>query len=502
MKKIVKAIGISAMLITILASCATTKGADASGVQTEEQSVTKKEKKQKKAKKAKKGKFDQEAFNQAYASGDYATCISMIQEIKNEKNLIKNSLDADMLSYFNKEYLNSAKGFMETQGLMQQSAEDTSAGKQFAAAIAGENSVKYTGNVYERILAYSMRAVNAIELGDFSNAKGVMDNYTGDYKDVVASVIEEQKKLAAQSESSLDSDDTKNAIKALEAIGVKVPLSDLTAKMPAGEKGVYDKSAFLSYLGTIAYAANGDFDHAKDFSLVLKETNPKVDVKEDLSIPAGKGRLNVVALSGTIGKRTEEAEMFTLGQLFNVPLLFKIVYPVFDEKVQNHVIDSVKVTLSDGTAKNAVLIENFDNAVKIDVASKARGACVRSIVRNISKNSATTVAGVASLKAADEAVKKASGNPLTEMAAKKGYEAAVVGLNAGIVAIVDAEKADIRQGEYFPHMANAAGFSVAPGTYSVKVEYLSGNSVVETKEIFDVVVEAGKSTAVVSSCEK
>lgn len=502
MKKIVKAIGISAMVVTMLASCATTKVADASGSQAEEQSSAK-EKKQKKAKKAKKGKFDQETFNQAYASGDYATCISMIQGINSEKNLIKNSLDVDMLTYLNNAYLDSAKSFMETQYLMQQSKEDTSAGKQFAAAIAGENSVKYTGNVYERILAYSMRAVNAIVLGDFSNAKGVMDNYTGDYKDVVASVIEEQKKLAAQSESALDSEDVKTALQALESIKINVPLAGVIAKKPKSGKSVYDKSAFLSYLGTIVYAANDDFEHAKDFSSVLKAANPKVDVKEDLDIPSGKGRLNVVALSGTIGKRSEAADAFEMSDVApGVPFMFKIVYPVFDETAQNHAIDSVKVALSDGTAKDAVLVENFDDAVKIDVESKASGAYVRSIVRNITKNAATTVAGVASLKAADEAVKKASGNPLTEMAAKKGFEAAVVGLNAGIAAIIDAEKADVRQGEYFPHMANAAGFSVAPGTYSVKVEYLSNGSVVETKEIPNVVVEAGKSTAVVSSCEK
>ena len=330
-----------------------------------------------------------------------------------------------------------------------------------------------------------------------------MDNYTGDYKDVVASVIEEQKKLAAQSESALDSEDVKTALQALKSIKINVPLVDVIAKKPKNGKSVYDKSAFLSYLGTIVYAANDDFEHAKDFSDVLKAANPKVDVKEDLNIPSGKGRLNVVALSGTIGKRSEVADSFEMGDVApGVPLMFKIVYPVFDETAQNHAVDSVKVTLSDGTAKDAVLVENFDDAVKIDVASKANGAYVRSVVRNISKNAATTVAGVASLKGADEAVKKASGNPLTEMAAKKGYEAAVVGLKAGIAAIIDSEKADVRQGEYFPHMANAAGFSVAPGTYSVKVEYLSNGSVVETKEIPNVVVEAGKSTAVVSSCEK
>ena len=98
---------------------------------------------------------------------------------------------------------------------------------------------------------------------------------------------------------------------------------------------------------------------------------------------------------------------------------------------------------------------------------------------------------------ADAAMQKAN-NPLTA----KAYDAAILGLNKALDAIVESEKADVRQGSYFPHKASAAGFTVAPGTYSVKVEYLSGNNVVETKEVGDVVVEAGKPTVVVSTCEK
>ncbi|MDE6068477.1 MAG: hypothetical protein K2F89_05945 [Treponemataceae bacterium] len=97
-----------------------------------------------------------------------------------------------------------------------------------------------------------------------------------------------------------------------------------------------------------------------------------------------------------------------------------------------------------------------------------------------------------------DAMVQQNNNPLT----MKAYNVAISKLNEGLDAIVESEKADVRQGSYFPHKASAAGFSVAPGTYSVKVEYLSGNNVVETKEVGDVVVEAGKPTVVVSTCEK
>ena len=68
--------------------------------------------------------------------------------------------------------------------------------------------------------------------------------------------------------------------------------------------------------------------------------------------------------------------------------------------------------------------------------------------------------------------------------------------------IVDAEKADIRQAAFFPHMANSAGFSVKPGSYDVTIRYLSKGEVVEEEIIKDVFVENGKVTVVAGSTAK
>ena len=73
-------------------------------------------------------------------------------------------------------------------------------------------------------------------------------------------------------------------------------------------------------------------------------------------------------------------------------------------------------------------------------------------------------------------------------------QAAAIVVNKAMIKFVDMEKADIRQGAYFPNKASAAGFTVAPGTYSVVVEYSDGTK----DEINNVVVEAGKPTIVIS----
>lgn len=503
MKKTLKTVLIVASVMVLSATFASAKSKTAKGDSATESTVkkekTKKEKAPKaekekepkankeKAPKTKKVKFDQVAYDEAFASGDYATCISMLQGKGSKRDVILNELDADMLMHLNGSYLDSAKAFLNTQGeMMQKNLKDDKSGGTYA------------GTVYERLLSYAMRAANAFALGDASNAKGVMDSYTGDYKDIIAALVTQEKELEEDSEGSLESDDVKNAMNALEQAGLSLDLKEVTSKKPQKYTGKnYDTSAFLSYLGTLAYAANGDADHAKDFANVLKTVNSAVDVSEDVSVPAGMGRLDVVALSGTIGKRSESVNQFTVGTvpIANTALKFKITYPVFEK--QNHAISSVRVTLSNGNAKTAMLVEDFDAAVAIDVAKKARRDYNRSVARNITKNSAAAVAGIGAVMAANAAIQKAN-NPLTA----KAYDVAITKLNEALDAIVEAEKADVRQGSYFPHKASAAGFTVSPGTYSVKVEYLSGNNVVETKEVGDIVVEAGKPTVVVSTCER
>lgn len=503
MKKMAKIAALFAAVVFLFASCVSTKVEGDQGISASEQESAKKPVAEKKAKVRKK-KFNQEEFDKAFADHDYETCIAMLNGKKLGKDKILDLLDTHMLMHLNAQYLDSAKGFMATQLEMQQSASDTSGGKSFSAAIAGENSAAYTGAVYERLLAYSMRAVNALALGDMGNAKGVMDNYAGDYKDVIAPLVAQEKEFEAESEGALEKDEMSNALKSFKTVGISLDLNSVNAGKPTKYTGKpYENSAFLSYLGALIYAANNAPDHAQDAARILRETNPNVNVSDDIAVPAGKGRLNVVALSGTIGKRSQGAQEFNMGMIpvLNTALRFKIVYPVF--QAQDHTISSVRVTLSDGTEKTAVLVEDFDEAVRIDVAKKAYGAYSRSVFRNITKNAIVASTNIAALIAADTAMKKAEGNIMMQLATAAAYATAVTASNVALAAVINAEKADIRQGSFFPHKASAAGFTVNPGKYSVKVEYLSSDgSVIETKNQDDILVLAGKPTVVVSSCGK
>jgi len=503
MKKITRAIAASAVILSLFASCATTKNVDDASTKANKTKTEKAEKSGKTEKtakgsksKPKKGKFDQEAYNTAYESRDYDTCIAMLTSKNDSINLIRDNLDANMLTYLTEDYTGAGKGFLETYGQMQQKSSEMKAGDVMKAALIGEDTVVYTGAEYERYLVWSMRLASALGNNQSDVANGIMKDYIGTFMDEIQALRAKNAELEKGSGDALESEEFKNAEKVLTAANVDLGIAGMISAVPKKSTRKYENSPFFSYLGTVAYATNNDFDHAKDFADTYKVD--KSLVNDVISVPKGKGRLEVIALAGTIGKRFDASSKTTPNAIVTPfgpnPIYTKIAYPAFEEPA--HAIGAVKITLSDGSSKGVTFIENFDNAVAIDVEQKARAAAQRSVFRNVIKNSAS----VAAIVAANQAAEQAGSNPIAQKAAQAALNKAV---DAACLAIINTENADIRQGDYFPNKAGAAGFSIEPGTYSVKIEYLgTSGSVVETKTIDNVVVSEGKVSVAVSSCEK
>ena len=473
---------------------------------------------------AKENAFDQVAYDKAYNSEDYSTCIDMLSAVDDEKNYIKNSLDVDMLLYFLSDYQKSGEGFVASLENMENTSSGMTAGQIIGASVAGENAITYSGSVYEFLLAYSMNAVNALKLGDESKAMGAITNYIQFNQDTISPLLQKQKELEQAGADLLDSNEFKTATETLKKnYGVDIPLLDWTNNLPPKAESTYETSPFLSYLGTVIYALNGDKDHADEFSKILAHDN-SVDVSEIMNIlsdESDKGYLDVIALSGVIGQRSEsvyEPTPLDLTLCLNsagvmsysgIPieshlfLNYKIAYPSFNLKKQNHAISRVVVKLSDGNSKTATLIEDFDKAVKNDVDGKARAAYYRSMFRNVTKSVGTIGGGAASVIGTDKALAKAGKNPIALKAALVGYNKAAKPLQEALNALTDSEKADVRQAAYLPNKASATGFSVAPGTYTVTVEYLNdAGKVIGSETIPNVKVEAGKVAVAVSSCKK
>ena len=223
---------------------------------------------------------------------------------------------------------------------------------------------------------------------------------------------------------------------------------------------------------------------------------PSLEEEEVLEVPKNKGHLEVLALSGLIGQRSEcSSKLIFVGAVEGVPIYFKFTYPQF--LPQKHLVDAVEISLSNGEVKKAALVENFDAAVLDDVKSKQYGAFNRSVVRNIVKNATALTTVISSRILMENAP-----SDVVRSIAQISYNSSRLALPIAMPLIVDAEKADIRQAVFFPHMANSAGFSVKPGSYDVTIRYLSKGEVVEEEIIKDVFVENGKVTVVAGSTAK
>ena len=499
MKKAMKFAAIAVAVATLFASCVSTSQTDSSDASQKQTQGAKPSGQEKavKEKPTKKRKFDAKAFTASYEKGDYVACAEMLFGKQIKKDLVKDMLDADMLMYYAKFYQAAGKGFLETYNQMQQNTATLNAGEATKAALSSETSTNYGGSEYERYLAWSMRLACALNLDQDDVANGIMKDYVGTFMREIQELREKNAQLDADAEKSLEGGEFKTAQSKLASSGINFSFID----RPKKSNVRYEGSPFFNYLGTLSYATSGDFDHAQEFASVYKVPNGKALA----SVPKGKGRLEVVALSGLIGRRADisagvkpTCTMLPLPYVDRtIPIYTKIAYPVFDPAAQTHEIVGARVHLSNGQSAATYLIEDFDNAVAIDVAQKAWGAYSRSVFRNVVKNSIV----VGSVIAAAIAVKETAG--VSKIAAVAANIALNTAINVAAEAVAKIEKADIRQGVYFPHKASAAGFVLDPGTYTVKVEYLnSSNAVVGTKVIENVAVNAGKVTVRVSSCHK
>ena len=453
--------------------------------------------KEKKSKPVKKAKFNQAAYDAAFEKGDYDTCVGMLAGRGDKEDLVRDLLDADMLMYLSDNYQGAGKGFLDTYAKMQLLSSQMKGGEATKAALSNEMNTKYGGAEYERYLAWSMRLASALNMDKSDVANGIMKDYVGTFMQEIQELRAKNAEMEAASEKSLEGDEFKNAQQKLANSGVKMSFSEKPKK--SGLK--YENSPFFNYLGTVAYAASGDFDHAQEFGELYKVPQADGIVK----IPSGKGRLEIVALSGTIGRRADSSEGKKADVVYlplpdlnmQIPLYTKVAYPVFNPDAQKHAIKGVRILLSNGLSARGELIEDFDNAVLIDVAQKAPGAYSRSVFRNVVKNSVVSASVVAAGIALNEASKTSK---IAAVVAQVAFNASV---EAAANAVANKERADTRQALYFPNLASAAGFAVEPGTYNVTVEYLdAAGKVLETKTVQNVSVAQGKVTARVLTCEK
>ena len=229
------------------------------------------------------------------------------------------------------------------------------------------------------------------------------------------------------------------------------------------ENVTFTDSALSRYLGLLFYRGAGHFDDARidrDMIKVAFANSPSVytypvppSVDEELEIPEGKARLNLLAFSG-MGPRKEQE---TLRIPTSLSSYVKIALPVMVYSPSR--ITRIEAVFDGGERVDLELLEDIEAVARETFKTKRNIIYLKTIIRAVMKGAATSVLGAAS----DQT---------------DGTTALVLGiLSLGSQVYSEAsEQADLRLSRYFPGKAWVGGINLDPGVYSFTINYYGGNN--------------------------
>lgn len=237
------------------------------------------------------------------------------------------------------------------------------------------------------------------------------------------------------------------------------------------EASRFSNSALSRYLGMLFYRAIGNMDSARiDYQELIRAfalapevyTHPiPSSVHDELAIPAGQGRLNIIAFTG-LGPLKEETHIF-------VPLPFafpndwtRIALPVMVDRPQS--INRVEVVLDSGERFNLELLEDMSAVARETFRNTYSLTVIRSTIRAITRTTAAAVGAHAAREGAGEGV------------------GLLVGLFGRIFSEA-AERADTRISRFFPARALVGGINLPPGSYTITVNFFGFSGLVESQSI-------------------
>jgi hypothetical protein len=204
-------------------------------------------------------------------------------------------------------------------------------------------------------------------------------------------------------------------------------------------------------------------------------------IDEELSIPEGKVRLNVLAFSGLSPVKEEKAIRIPISGYHWI----KIALPRMVSRPSR--VARVEVACGNGEVFDLALLEDM-SAVAVETFKNKRNLIyAKSVIR-------ATVKGLTS--SALDAAKDQTDD------AKTSLILGIFSFGAQIFAEAS-EQADLRLSRYFPGRAYVGGINLEPGIYSIRVNYYTvQGDLIESFERNDMPVQVDRLTLVESICVK
>jgi hypothetical protein len=392
------------------------------------------------------------------------------KEIYREKDRVLYYLDKGMLCHY-------AEDWNESSSLLQQG--ERAIEENFAVSISQEIgtylindlSREYDGEDYEDVYLNVFNALNYYHRGR---------DDAGNIDEALVEIRRMNNKL-------------KNLSVKYGAMisGLQKAALESNAEIPANPETPreFSNSALARYLGMLFYRGTGAADDARidrdglklafaDYPHVYSHPVPS-SIDEELEIPPGMARLNVLGFSGRLPVKTEETLRIPLGSGW-----IKIALPVLTPRPSR--IGSVKVIFNNGERFDLELLEDIGKVAEAAFSGKKSVIYLRTVIRATAKGVSAAV-----FNAMSES-EEGQNNALFSL----------LGIGTQIFAEAS-EKADLRSSRYFPGKVYAGGINLTPGFYSFTVVYYTtGGDIAAERHFENVEIKANKLNLTETICLK
>ena len=523
MKKILKGALILVLCAMFFAACGTTEKSVATAEGAKEEKAAKSDKQtakeqqkaeKQKAKEKKKAGKSKEAksgnylvpINEAVAAGEYEDAYSMLSDETNKAYLGSDdvyNMDAGMVKLYANDN-NAAISHLQPVADMEKLQEKYAGADKVVLStfFADEYSQPYVTYDYEDIYAIIFDAVAKLDSDDEAVAEGAFQDLQN-IRNMLMAMDEYNEKLSAKlNEAGNLGEGTTN-------------------NLPKPANIVYHNSALANYLALIynKYNADKEGDQKNFFYGQMEESYkqesyegqsmPATALAEKESVPAGKARLNVLALTGLMAQKIEHGQetgaptdfiastMLENDQIKNANLdlnsimgklsAFTTIRAVYTELADQSEIPPCIVTIN-GTKYTLDKIENTNGIAKKCIVRKQYIASRRSVFRTSLKSIPLFISYVL----------LPDPNGIANPIAKKAAEASIGSAGNKIREALMNDHADIRGAHYYPAEVQATGIELDPGTYDVTITFPGQETITKS----GVKVEAGKLNLLTVECLK
>lgn len=399
-----------------------------------------------------------QGIDESVSRGDYAKGLDQLKAAKetaykpNDKVLYY--LDEGMLAHYSGAYKESSASLAEAERDIE-AAFTKSVSVEVSSYLVNDTTLEYPGEDYEDIYLNVFNSLNYYHAGSIEDAL------------VEIRRIDNKLKYISTKYGTAIS----NAQQAVLKQSNEIPYD------AAAVNSNFTNSALARYLSMLFYRADGKRDDARidrDQVKLAFAAQPAVyafpapsSLKDELDIPKGKARLNVVSFSGLSPVKEQNTLRIPMGGSHWI----KIAVPVIVARPSE--VAYSEVAIDDGPTFRLELIENLSAVAAETFKQKSGLIYLKTVLRSLTKTASSMVLD----DSADDAGDSAGVLRLLSLGAQIYAEAS--------------EQADLRLSRYFPAQASVGGVTLDPGTYSYSVRYYdAANKVIHSARFENVEVRA------------